>query len=451
MKKFFKKIGKGFKELGKGLKKFFNSKIGRILGTIVLAIALPVMFNALFTGGVTAGVGTEMTVEGVIQSTAQAGVKETVRGVTAATAKEVGKQAAKTALVEGGKKVVVETAAQAITWGERLHAVALQTGELFRHPIQAVQRTFQNIMGTNPELLSSERATEYLEAINKGKGEMFLSTTEAGAITDSSTILDKINQGDSVTDVVDDFAKDYKALFPKQAEVSSIRLDASGLQDVPEQWSNIADKRMSYFDDYTPGTSFKTERNLNTLLTHSTPDVQADLLANAGFREEWINASIKTGRADLFPDPASFAGVRPYSSLKEAWTGGTGIKRVGRSVDQIASSRVKDVLPFEYEGFGAQANVVKASRGIAATSSLLMPQDIPEIEQPHYNPYAPQQATAALDRASQYGMTPTYTEPIDMFRVIPNIDSNQDAMSIYNGILQKNQMGMGYGPYSLYG
>ena len=126
------------------------------------------------------------------------------------------------------------------------------------------------------------------------------------------------------------------------------------------------------------------------------------------------------------------------------------MKRVGRSVDQIASSRVKDVIP-GYEGFGAQANVVKASRGIAATSSLLMPQDVPDYEQPHYNPYAPQQATAALDRASQYGMTPTYTEPIDMFRVIPNIDSNQDATSIYNGILQKNQMGMGYGPYSLYG
>ena len=132
MKKFFKKIGKGFRELGRGLKKIFNSKIGRILGTLALAIALPVMFNALFTGGVTTGAGAEMTVEGVIQSTAQEGVKQTVKGVTAATAKGV----------KAGMEV--KKAADVITIAERLQAVAIQTGELFKHPIQAVQRTFEN-------------------------------------------------------------------------------------------------------------------------------------------------------------------------------------------------------------------------------------------------------------------------------------------------------------------
>ena len=57
MTKFFKKIGRGFRKLGRGLKKFFKSKIGKILGTLIMAVALPAMFNAFFTGGVTTGTG----------------------------------------------------------------------------------------------------------------------------------------------------------------------------------------------------------------------------------------------------------------------------------------------------------------------------------------------------------------------------------------------------------
>lgn len=441
MKKFFKKIGKGFRELGRGLKKIFNSKIGRILGTLALAIALPVMFNALFTGGVTTGAGAEMTVEGVIQSTAQEGVKQTVKGVTAATAKGV----------KAGMEV--KKAADVITIAERLQAVAIQTGELFKHPIQAVQRTFENLMGTNPTLLTENQATSYMDAVGKGKGDVFLSTSDAGAITDSASILDGVNEGESVMDVVDKFADQYEGLFPKETEVARLKLEGQGFADMPEKWGGLADKRMSYFDEYTPGTSFNSERNLRMLVDNSTPQVKADLFANKDFRTAWTtagqNIAEKTGYRNLLPDPASFAGVKPYSSLGEAWTGETGIKRVGRTVDQIASSRVKDVLPFEYEGLGAQANIIKAGQGAVAASSLLMPQDIPEIEQPHYNTYAAQQATAALDQASQYGITPTQNDPIDMFNVMRNIDPNQEAMSIYQGILNKNQMSMGYGPYAL--
>ena len=443
MKKFFKKIGKGFRELGRGLKKIFNSKIGRILGTIALAIALPVMFNALFTGGVTTGAGATTTIEGVTASTTASTAEtavSTARGVTAATAKGV----------KAGMEV--KKAADVITIAERLQAVAIQTGELFKHPIQAVQRTFENLMGTNPTLLTENQATSYMNAVGKGRGDVFLSTSDAGAITDSASILEGVNEGESVMDVVDKFADQYEGLFPKETEVARLKLEGQGFADMPEKWGGLADKRMSYFDEYTPGTSFQSERNLRMLVDNSTPQVKADLFANKDFRTAWTtagqNIAEKTGYRNLLPDPASFAGVKPYSSLGEAWTGATGIKRVGRTVDQIASSRVKDVIP-GYEGLGAQANIIKAGQGAVAASSLLMPQDIPDIEQPHYNPYAPQQARAALEVASQYGMTPTQNDPIDMFSVMQNIDPNQGAMSIYQGILNKNQMSMGYGPYAL--
>jgi len=55
MKKFFSKIAKGFREIGKGFKKFFKSKIGKILGTILLAIALPAVGGAIFGAGAGSG------------------------------------------------------------------------------------------------------------------------------------------------------------------------------------------------------------------------------------------------------------------------------------------------------------------------------------------------------------------------------------------------------------
>ena len=56
MKNFFKKIGRGLRNLGKGIKKAFNSKIGRVIGTIALAIAMPYIFNAFAgAGGGTVG------------------------------------------------------------------------------------------------------------------------------------------------------------------------------------------------------------------------------------------------------------------------------------------------------------------------------------------------------------------------------------------------------------
>ena len=39
--------------------------------------------------------------------------------------------------------------------------------------------------------------------------------------------------------------------------------------------------------------------------------------------------------------------------------------------------------------------------------------------------------------------------PIDMNDILRDYSTDVDAMSVYKGILHKNQMGMGYGPYAL--
>ena len=55
MKKFFKKIGDGFKKIGQGLKKFFKSKIGMIVGTVLLASGALAGGGALIGGALGGG------------------------------------------------------------------------------------------------------------------------------------------------------------------------------------------------------------------------------------------------------------------------------------------------------------------------------------------------------------------------------------------------------------
>mgnify|MGYP006404769897 FL=1 len=223
------------------------------------------------------------------------------------------------------------------------------------------------------------------------------------------------------------------------------------MQDIPWETKGYNVMDASTYDKLTRGASFQTERNLHTLMSHSTPPVQADVLGIPGMRDAWTNAVTTTGRVDLFPDPASFAGVRPFSSLKEAWKSGSNpFESIGQTADQLLSSRVQDVVP-GYKGWGSQASVYKAGTKVMTGASLLGQQEVTQVEPEHYNPYAARQAQTALDRAEEYSVTPTSNDPIDMYSMINNADPNQDALSIYNGILRNNQAGVAYGPHSLYG
>ena len=104
MKNFFKKIGKGLKNLGKGIKNVFNSKIGRIIGTIALAAAMPYLFNAFASTGAGAAVGPGVSVTG----SATAGTASTTLGASASLPAGTIAQPSATALSEGAKQLAVQ-------------------------------------------------------------------------------------------------------------------------------------------------------------------------------------------------------------------------------------------------------------------------------------------------------------------------------------------------------
>lgn len=411
MKKFFKKIGRGFRKLGRGIKKIFSSKIGRILGTIMLAVALPAMFNAFYTGGVTTGAGADLAVS--IPGTAGEGVTQMTAG------------AVKTAH-DTGKAIEIANAADKVKWSQKFAAAAEQTGQLFKHPMQALERTVDSLLGTTPTLLTAEEAASYQTALGQGKGISHLATSKSGAITDSSSLIDAFEKSEKgAVEVVDDFIEPYREQFTKASQASD-----------------------NFLEDFE-GLS-QSQKNLHLLVKNSTPNVQSDLFANSDFRKLWATTAEQTQLGSVFKPAASFKGVTPYTSMKTAWTEGKGIHKLGRTVDQVTSTRFKDVLPsqLKYEGLGSQSSVVTVGQNVAAGVSLLMPEEHQEVAQAHYNPLAAQQATASLEQARTLGATPT-SEPIDMYDVMGDYSTGGDAMSIYKGILQKNQMGMGYGPYAL--
>ena len=409
MKKFFKKIGRGFKKLGRGIKKIFSSKIGRILGTIMLAVALPAMFNAFYTGGVTTGAGADLAVS--IPGTAGEGVTQ----VTASAVK---------AAHDTGNAIKIANAADKVKWSQRFAAMSEQTGQLFKNPMQALERTVDSMLGTTPTLLTAEEVTSYQTALGQGKGIGHLATSKSGAITDSSSLIDDFNKKDAnVTEVVDNFIDSYRGQFEKASQASD-----------------------TFLEDFTDLT--QSQKNLHLLVKNSAPNVQSDLFSNPKFREMWSTTAEQTQLGSVFKPPASFKGVAPYPDIKTAWTEGKGIHKAGRTVDQIASTRFKDVLPFGYEGLGAQSSVVSVGQNVAAGASLLMPDEPQEVAQAYYNPVAAQQATASLEQARTLGAIPT-SEPIDMNDILRDYSTDVDAMSVYKGILHKNQMGMGYGPYAL--
>ena len=108
-KKLFKKIGKGFKEIGKGLQKFFTSKIGRILGTVMLVASMASLATNIF--------------QGVGKKTLEETAKSAGSEVLEETSKEVVKETAKEASIIGAKesgKVVVSNINEALDVGQTL-------------------------------------------------------------------------------------------------------------------------------------------------------------------------------------------------------------------------------------------------------------------------------------------------------------------------------------------
>ena len=141
MKNFFKKIGKGLKNLGKGIKNVFNSKIGRVIGTIALAATMPYLFNAFVGSGglggaaVTTGPGSTL------------GVSTSLPAGTIA-------QPSATALSEGAKQLAVQAGDTATKFAKTIS----NTSELLQAGSE-VSKNALNLIGDASSITDAVKLT----------------------------------------------------------------------------------------------------------------------------------------------------------------------------------------------------------------------------------------------------------------------------------------------------
>ena len=130
MKDFFKRIGRGIKKVGRKIGDFFESKVGKILGGIMLAVALPQIFSSFFSSSTVTGAGAtkQATLIGKGGESALVAKGSAVEG-TLASAK------------------TVKDAQDAVNLGSRFKAAAKQMGEIFTSPIDATKRTLDFMTG----------------------------------------------------------------------------------------------------------------------------------------------------------------------------------------------------------------------------------------------------------------------------------------------------------------
>lgn len=420
MSKFFKKIGRGFRKLGRGLNKFFKSKIGKVLGTFMLAVSLPAIFNAFFTGGVTTGTG--------------AGTATKIGETTVAAGADVAETI--------GKVKEISDAKAAVTLGTQLRAALKQTGEIFMSPIDATKRSFDALWGRSPEMLTGEimESEQY-----KRVGDVAINISEEGTLSDSK-----------VTSMIKDIGKDDANISDVIARVSEERSIA--VPDVYQQDLDLlTQERISTAKDANPATWLenKKQREFHGVWSGMSQKQRSRFLRDRAGREYYEDlfgystAESKgvPGLSTLMKAPGTFKGVQPFSSIRDAWQEGKGLGKIGNVVGQVVDAPVAKAIP-GYEGIGADSSIYSAGETLVAAHSLLAPEEQIKGSSSGYNYTASAMAKQNLEIADAL----TSAQPsnsINLYDYAAQDMGDQNSIQIHQKILSDAGYGYGYGPNSV--
>ena len=419
MTKFFKKIGRGFRKLGRGLKKFFKSKIGKILGTLIMAVALPAMFNAFFTGGVTTGAGA-----GTATKITTAATGETT---VAAGADVVGTL---------GKIEEIASAEKAVGLGTRLQAALRQTGEILMNPKDALRRSFDSLWGRSPEMVTGEvLESDYYKKV----GDVAINISEEGALSDSkvtSMIKDINKQPDSIGDViarvseergvaVPDVYQQDQGMFTEAIKSVSDKTDAKKWGEFHGVWSGMDKGQRSQFLRSKAGRGY-----------------YEDLFGYSAAESKGI-----PGLNTLMEAPGTFKGVQPFSSLRDAWQEGKGLEKVGNIMGQVTETPVAKVLP-GYEGIGASSSIYSAGKTGIAAYSILGPEETVRAPSSGYSA-----TSAALAKQNlELGDALASAQPsnsVNLYDYTAQDMGGQNSLQIHQKILRDAGYSYGYGPNAM--
>jgi hypothetical protein len=422
MSKFFKKIGRSFRKLGRGLNKFFKSKIGKVLGTFMLAVSLPAIFNAFFTGGVTTGTGAG-TVTKIGETTVAAGadVAETL-----------------------GTVAEIKEAKDAINLGTRLGAALKQTGEIFMSPIDATKRSFDALWGRSPEMLTGEiMESEHYKKV----GDVAINISEEGALSDSkvSNMIKEMNVEDAnIDDVIKRVSEERGIAVPdvyKQEQITFMENQKATPTDIINyEMGDDTLIKQSEFHNVWSGMSQKQRSRF--LRDRAGREYYEDLFGYSTAESKGV-----PGLSTLMKAPGTFKGVQPFSSIRDAWQEGKGLGKVGNVIGQVVDAPVAKAIP-GYEGIGADSSIYTAGKTLVAAHSLLAPEEQIKGSSSSYNYTASAMAKQNLEVADAL----TSAQPsnsINLYDYAAQDMGDQNSLQIHQKILSDAGYGYGYGPNSV--
>ena len=441
MKDFFKRIGRGIKKVGKKIGDFFESKVGKILGGIMLAVALPQIFSSFFSGTVTTGAGATKQATLVATKTTEKVGGEVIKKIV--HEKIVGSAIPEGGLkLKGGKDIIgskvmsITSEEAAVNLGQRFRAAAKQMGEVFTSPIDATKRTLDFMTGgrvgaqtrlSTGDVITGEFTIPQDSAF---RGTSFAKPEMSANIKNFKTALNVENT--SVSDALE------SVMTPEQFSNNNQILASNNSFRFEGPTGNWVDKA-------TGKPLTRDQLNASTFHNTFTTRTKEQFMQNKDFRE-WYDKT--TG---LYPDSETYdplsaklglrasgdyRGASEFATISDAAAGGP-LAQVSHAVNKSWGELTG------YTGALSETSVAKKSYGAYTTGQAMFGKQ-EEFRPPSYNPAAIDQVSRNLEVGSQLI---TSRQADNFYEPLRNATPTS-ASAIIKKIHQNAGMGYAYGAYA---
>lgn len=398
MKSLFRKIGKGLSNIGKAIGKVFNSKVGRVIGTLSLAAGMFGLFQVLAGGGVGAGTAASAgstlagTSAGTTASAATSGVTTTGAGATATTtvgSASAGTSAATTATQLGGR-------------------------------VAEVGQTLGGTSAVSP--ITTEAVTEAVtQGVTESTNILKNYADVANAATQSKNLLTEAASTGNIND-----------FFPTIQNATKAGLDLWEAEGATRKLPGSDVLGKQFFDDNPLASPAEIDMHVKINQPNLT-----DQLKNKDFRMQYDAHVEKFGGK-----PSEAVAKQEFLSYADALEKGEGFFDKSQNVLQHTfESDLGSVTGGRFEGFGSD---VKATTAVTTGASLLTPPE--ELPDPPSRPniYAGSIASSQLDTAESLASAPTMSQTVQLNN---SIAAGSNPMQTLNSIRSNAGYSQVYGPY----
>ena len=419
MKDFFKRIGRGIKKVGRKIGEFFKSGVGKIIGGIMLAVALPQIFSSFFSGSVTTGAG----------ETLQTTLGEKVVG----TAKE------------GVIPQAINNEEAVFKLSRSFKAAAKQTGEIFTSPIDATKRTLDFMTGG--KLSSRAGATFEVAEGSKWRGTAFAKPEIGKSINEyKSSIKAGMNESEALESFVNSLPADQQNMFNADliekgftapvSQPAQSGLPPFGSPDlaVQENWLDPSGNVVSQ----DKINLYKWEKGL-------TERAKEKWLQNKDFRKFFDDTTGLTGDTEIIDVQSQSLGFSPADTRRGVSRYTTFSKAPG-VVDKALHVYQKSIGEATgYSGPLSERSLLGTSYATVGVGQRLFGKE-EEIPSRGFNPYASSQSAKNLEAASAFVTTPTLGD--NFYNTLRDIQNVDQASSIIKQAHQNAGYSYVYGAYA---